>query len=224
MMASPTRPPPEAHRKSPIDDVIAQREDGTDITVFDRIVGAIRTGAFFEHAVASAGVPKQTVYGWLRMAGQLRIQHAGDFTEAHLSPHQARCVAFSDALDHAAAAWAIDSNTTLERVGRGGLPQEVETLEYDAKGELTKRTVRKTVTLPEAKVIENRLKARFPHLYAERIEVSGPGGGPIELSQEEHASALLVLAQRFVEEGPKRKRKLPERASVEGVRELEDAE
>lgn len=212
-----------AGRPSPIDAIIGTRTvDGQEvpITVADRIVAALRAGNFLEHAIAASGQSKQTVYDWFKQAGLARIRTQGNPDAPGLTDHERRCMRFLDAVEEAEGIWAVDSNTTHERLGRGGIPQEVETLEYDDAGAVTKRTVRKSVTLPDAKVIEWRLKHRFPHLYAERLELSGPGGGPIKLSQEERASALLVLVEQFREEQPKRRQR--NRSAVgSGVPEVE---
>jgi hypothetical protein len=193
-------------RPSPIDAVIGYRdtpEGQVEVTVSDRIVAALRAGNYLDPAAAAAGIPVDTVKGWLRLAGRLLIKHRGDTEAATLTAHERRCIAFSHAVEEAEATWEVDANTTHERLARGGLPQVTETIKRGPSpgngepGPVLEVQTRTTHTLPDARVIEWRLKHRFPERYSDRIEVSGPGGGPIELSQEERASALAELARVF---------------------------
>lgn len=202
-----------AGRPSPIDRVIGQREvDGQliNVTVADRIVAAIRNGHYIESAAASAGVHKDTVYEWRKVAGRARIQ--GSLDTRTLTDHETRCIAFSDAVDEAEATYDLAAGEVLERVGRGGIPIVVTTVKTDAQGNVIESTTRTSASLPDARTIEWRLSKRFKDRYGDRIEVTGADGGPVTLSMEERAGALRSLVQQVKSKGkeprePKRKKR-----------------
>lgn len=204
-------------RPSTIDAVVGYRDvDGerVEITIADRIVASLRAGLFLEPAIAGSGAGKETVYGWIREAGRLRKEYRGDFTTAQLTDHQRRCIEFSDAVDEADGLWEVDSNTLLERLGRGGIPQVTTTIKRgpaprgehgeqlfdeegrELRGAILEETTKTAHTLPDAETLKWRLTRRHPDRYAQRLELSGPGGGPLELSQEERARSLLAQIRR----------------------------
>lgn len=208
-------------RPSPIDKVIGHRDvDGQqiEVTVFDRIVASVRVCAPLYEAADAAGVGRDTVAGWIKLAGKLELQHRGSLENVELTHHERRCIEFSQAVREARAQWVIDANTLHERIARGGIPQEVTTEERDEAGKLLKRTVRRTTTSPDPRTLEWRFKYLRPDLYADRLELTGAGGGPIEMSQEDKASALteLVRSYRQQSEDPPARRPRPK------VKELTD--
>lgn len=185
-------------RPSDINKIIGHRDvNGTQVpvTVAEQIIAAIRAGNYIEGAAAAAGITKQTVYEWRHVAARTRIAGTPD---ADLTDHQRRCITFSDAVDEAEGIWEVNANRTLERIARGGIEQEVVTVKTDHRGNVVERTTRTTSTLPDARVIEWRLKRRFRDRYAERVEVTGADGDPlgVELSMDERAASLVELAAR----------------------------
>lgn len=177
-------------RPSPIDKTIGHRDvDGTPVpvTVFDRIVSALRAGNYIEGAAASAGMSKQAVYDWMKLGARTRLANTPDKDR---TTHERRCVEFLDAVAEAEAAWEAQANTTLEQLSRGGIPVETVTVKVDGKGKVIERTTKTTATLPDAATIKWRLKRRFRDRYAERIEVTGAEGEPL-LPMDERAAAIV---------------------------------
>lgn len=208
----PTGRPPG--RPSPIDAVVAYREDdGTPITVADRIVASIRAGNYFEPAVLAAGVVKDTAYEWLKVAGRTRLRARGrplDELDPPVTPHERRCVEFSDAVDAAQGLWEVGANTTLEQLGRGGLKVVTVTEKHDAAGKLLEKSTKTETLAPNAQVIEWRLTRRHPDRYGHRIDVDGTFDGKITFTVEERAANLAdgladflagAAAQREVDSG-----------------------
>lgn len=177
-------------RPSDIDKIIGHRDDGTPITVADKIVGGLRVGAYFETAIAAAGVGKETAYGWLRTAGRLRIKSRGDLTTLDLTDHEQACVRFSDAVAEADAEWELRILGDLERLGRGDIEIGHTTTETDAEGNVTKIVTRTERTLPDTRVLLWRLERRFPDRYGRRVEVTGKDGTPL-LSIDDRAETIL---------------------------------
>ncbi len=170
----------------------------TLLTVADRIVTDLRRGAYFEHACAAADVHKQTGYGWLQVGAATRKRKAAG--EAFRpTAHEARCVAFSYAVDQASAAWFADVAARLESAATGGRENVTITersIVTEGGEELVVERVRKTERLaPRPEVDQWRLERRAPHLFGKRtaVEHSGPGGGPVQV-QVQQAKLSGVLA------------------------------
>lgn len=204
-------------RPSEIDKIIGYRDiDGTPtpVTVADRIVASMQAGNYLETAAKGAGVNKVAVYEWMKVAARAEIRSAGRPDDnATLTDHERRCIAFANAVREAESSWEVAAVTTLEALGRGGLPVEIRTIERGPSpregvpGPILKETVHTTHLAPDARVIEWRLMRRFPDRYSERIELSGPGGGPMELSMEERAAGMVDVAKRMLKRGNPRKPK-----------------
>lgn len=194
-------------RPSNIDTVIGTDATGADITIADAIVNALRAGAYFEEAAISSGVTKETAYEWRRVAGRARLRTSTN-TTAKLNPHETKCVAFSDAVDQARAQWEIGVLGTLEREGRGGVLLEEELIEYDGVGPgaaVVKRTVRRSNSRPDVRVLLWRLERTMPHKYGRRVEVTGVDGEPL-FSDEERTALMVEAFESFKAAAPKRKR------------------
>lgn len=191
-------------RPSPIDAVVGHRQDGTNITVADQIVNARLAGAYIEHAAANAGITKETVYEWLRVAGRLRIRAKGrPLAELDLTDHERRCLEFSDAVAEAEAQWLVNQQANLEALGRGGIPvvtvieERGPDLADGSPGPLLKRKTTTKHTLPDATVIMWRLERAFPEQFGRRIEVTTP---PSELSDAERAAELITGISSYLED------------------------
>lgn len=192
-----------AGRPSVIDQILRYRNDGTPITVADQIVNALRAGSYFETACASAGIHKETAYGWLRTAARLRLRARGVPLEKVKDPKptafELRCVRFSDAVAEAESSWEVGALATLEQLARGGTEVVIETKKTNPEG-VTLETTTRTETLgPNPQVIEWRLERRFPARYGRRVEVSGPDGGPMVLSTEDRAEALAETLTTYLQ-------------------------
>lgn len=177
-------------RPSLIDKVIAHDDEGHPVTVADRIVNGLRAGSYFEPAVAAAGIAKTTAYGWLRIAGKIRLENNGvDPDELlFLSDNERRCCRFLHAVEEAEGIYEIGALTTLERLARGGLTVKTVTTKRDAHGATIEVTEKIETLAPNAQVLEWRLSRRFPERYATRVEFSG--GIDVGLDTDDRANAL----------------------------------
>lgn len=180
---------------SDITTIVAHDEDGNPITVADRIVNGLRAGAYFEQCCAAAGIHRETAYGWLRIAGRVRIRHAKG--HADLTSHEQACLAFSDAVDEAEAQWELSALATLERLGRGGIEEQVVTVKVNADGS-TETSTRSSRTLPVAQVLEWRLERKIPERYGRRVEVTGKDGEPL-LGHDERVENITETFRAYLQ-------------------------
>jgi hypothetical protein len=191
-MARPTR----------IHDIIGHTDTGDPITVGDRIISAIRAGNYIETAAAFAGVNKDTIYHWLREGARARARLeaalADGNTSVDVTDNERAWMEFSDAVAQAQAAAEVDDVARLASLARGGLTATTVVEKRDADGRLIERTERTETTIPDAATIRWRLERRHPDRWGrQHVEVTGPEGGPIELSVAEKREALAErLAER----------------------------
>jgi len=205
-----------AGRPSDIDKII-RTVDGRDITVADRIVASIEAGAPVRIAAREAGTTTETYAEWRRVAAAALIRCGGNDNDRSITAHERRCIAFSDQVDEARARWAINQNRILERDAREGRTKTKTVEELDPRtGEVVSRTTTTEVLPPDAASIRWRLGINFPDEYApaDRVEVSGADGGPVELSLAERASALTELVRKVRAAKPPAKAKRTRKPAV----------
>lgn len=219
-------------RPSLIDATIDYRPDGTPITVQDRICAALRAGSYRGEAFRSAGLNRDTGYGYLQTAARVKLRARGGPIEAlrpKPSAHELRCLAFSDAVEEADASWEIGALATLERLARGGIPQ-IKTVTKrgpdqadGSPGPILEKTVTEESTLPSAQVLEWRLERKFPDRYGRRVEITGAEGGPVALSIEERAADLAQVLDGYLKgiadakahRAPRKKKSAPVEVAAE---------
>lgn len=162
-----------------------------NVTVFERIVASIRAGNYFEQAAAEAGIGRETGYGWLRLGATTFARlHRELITDAELTNHERRCLAFSDAVAKAEAAWEVNANNIMENLARGGFVQTTTTTKVDAGGAVLEVTTKRETLAPNAQVLEWRLQRRYPDRYGQRVDIAGVPGRPVELTMEERARVM----------------------------------
>lgn len=158
--------------------------DGRTITVADRIVELIAIGAYAERAARSAGVPKATFYGWLERA-QMARETLAMKPGTKLSPHDAACLALSDAVEDAESTYEMTALAALERIGQGGvnLTTTVEKYGIGENGEqvLVERQTRVTGLAPNPSVLMWKLVRRFPERYQLRPDAGAAAAAGDEL-------------------------------------------
>lgn len=194
-----------AGRPSKIDQIVGTvtDADGTErnVTAAERIVSGLRIGGYFEPTCASAGVHKETAYGWLRIGAQLHARaaaHDTDLDGIEATDHERKCAAFSDAVLQAEAEWETHALGTLESLGRGGTQVRTVTEKQDAEGNVIERTVRTETLPPNPQVIEWRLTRRHSQRWGDRVEVLG-GSIDGQLSLNDRAQALSDEVRAYLE-------------------------
>lgn len=173
-MPTGTRP---KGRPSKITDVAWHTDDGTPVTVADRIPQLIAQGNYMETAAAAAGIGKTAVYDWLRIAATAHGKvHRGE----RLTAHERRCIDFANAVAEAEA----DAEA-----------KDLERLATLADGKDAAVAARVTMW---------RLERRFAKRWGQRgsLEITGADGGAVELDLGESAREALgdvlgVMAERL---------------------------
>lgn len=164
--------------------------------MIDRIGASLRTGHYVETAAAMAGISKVTLYAWLKHGARM-----ADTPASKLKAHDRLCISFLQVVE-AAQADAEDRDLLRHAaVARGGLERTITTEKTNAQGEVIEKTVKVETMPPDARAIEWRLERRHPARWGRRssIEVTGPDGGPLELTTEERADRLAQDAALFLQ-------------------------
>lgn len=161
--------------------------DGHRFTRGERIVQAIRTGAYVETAAAAADVDKGTLYDWLKAGARAHSKRADG---KRLSANEKRYAEFASAVHRAEAEAELDDIDGLHKLARGGLVVEVKTTTSKA-GDVVAETVREETLAPNVPALMWRLERRHPDRWGRRqaIEVGGIGDAGVG----KVASPLAVL-------------------------------
>jgi hypothetical protein len=158
----------------------ARRGRPTKLTaeVADRIVAAVRAGNYLETAANYAGVHPSTVFRWIKEG------------EAPGAPRAKR--EFCDAVSRARAESEVRVVGQIQRVIMGGqvLKEVTRTLPNGAV------ETERQFAPPDGKVALEFAARAYPDRWARRaaLEVSGPGGGPVQIEQ---GHVIAALAERL---------------------------
>lgn len=186
-------------RPTSLTQVVSERttEDGTLVrtTVAERIIESVRAGTPLEGAAASAGITNDTLWRWLREGARANRLLIAGTKPKELTAEQRRLSEFSEEIHRATGEWEANSNLILERLARGGTRVVTVTEKVDKDGNVLDKTTKTETLGPSAAVLQWRLSRRFPDRYADRVEVSGPGGEPISI--ETRAKSLADGLRAF---------------------------
>lgn len=157
---------------STIDDICCEI-DGQPITKGERIVQAIRVGAYVETAAAAADIDKSTFYDWLKAGARA---HAKRSEGRKLTAKEKRYATFATAVHRAEAESELNDVSDLDKLARGGVVVTVKTT--TRKGDdVIAETVREETTAPNIAALTWRLERRHPDRWGRRqaIEVGAIG-------------------------------------------------
>jgi len=197
-------------RPTKLDRVIDRRlaPDGRStipITTADRIVELIRIGAYIETAAAAAGVHRRTLLLWLQDGAEAATALATGASRSSLTRYQRLAADFSRAVATARAEADAAADARIETHARGGFERRIVTTRRDASGAVLEVSER-VETLPPNPQVEMWRYERKNGRAADRVEVSGPDGGPVEVSIEEERELVLEelaeVAARMAESRP----------------------
>jgi len=185
-MAGQFRKPPR-DLDAPIDRVPIRDPDSgdvvghRDVTIMDRIVEAIRTGASIADAANRAGMDEST----LRKLRREGINHCaaffgGKLTRPRGSIEQKIRLAQQMALAETEAKMALLA--TAGRLAHGGLTKtEIVEKTDGATGILIERVHRTSTLGPDPGMVRWLLERRWANEYSARVEVTGAEGGPVAI-------------------------------------------
>lgn len=194
-------------RPSAIDRVLyVDDKTGAQVTVGDHIIRAVRAGCYMEDAAASAGVEKSNAYRWQKEGARVNAKLIAGARRGEFTRTQLRYADFSTALIRADGEATVEDVGLSQQIARGGLLKVTETTKTTKDGNV--ETTRRTEQIPaDGAMVRWRLAQRRKDTWgADRIEVTGPDGGPVELSIAEKRARVLdtldVLAVRLAEPDP----------------------
>lgn len=188
----------------------------TDEARIERFLDLLRAGNHATTAGAATSIGQSTLYGWLELAQEAtaELHEAYALADAEgrprphpatvLSHHAVRCVEFSERFARARAEGEVAVVTTIHRVIHGGhlisrkpaLTGEGMPI-YDETGALVYEEV---FAQPDGKlgleVLSRSAPDRWGRMGPQQIELSGPGGGPVQV---ESATVVKALAERLGE-------------------------
>jgi hypothetical protein len=199
-----------------INDAIAVRGDGAPVTVLERAVDTLRVGGYISDAAARCGVTEATMHRWLRTGARLANDLlSGRRTSRDLTDEERDQLRFAQACAEAEAEGKAVLLQLSHRLSVGGIPVETVTIKEveptpavtDAEGRIIRpaipgareTTTKRETTLPDGQMIRWRLAARWPEHYGPRgrMEVTGEGGGPIEVADRTPVDALIATLSRM---------------------------
>lgn len=140
----------------------------------EKILEAIRGGAYLETAAAYAGIRNQTLHNWIRKGRRDLAPHS---KEAKPKPNT-REAKFVRQLDKAMALAELMDLATISHFAQG---HEVEkttvTKTVNAEGKtVEEKTAKETRQRREWQAAAWRLERKFPERYGRRLAVSGEAG------------------------------------------------
>lgn len=157
------------------------------VTVADRIVRAVRTGAPVQVAAATVAVDRGQVYDWLRLGARALLDAEKGIPlhpYAEIYADFARRVAIAEAEAH------LEDVALSQRLARGGRTSRITTTKK-ISGNVVEETVREEELGPDPNMVRWRLERRHSDVWGRRrLEVSGPDGGPVEVDVVDKRAAL----------------------------------
>jgi hypothetical protein len=188
-------------------DIIAYQvnptEDGVDripVRVIDAIEQTLLSNGFMHDAAARAGLSTETLRKWRRKgveaAGKLL---AGKVRRSELDLHTRHCVELADRMDRAEAEARMALFSRVTALAQGGLQTTriVERINAST-GDVIERRVEVSEMLPDVRALTWLLSRRYPHDFPTRIEVTGPDGGPVQVTpaRDRLMSAIEAVRER----------------------------
>jgi hypothetical protein len=154
-----------------------------------RIVELVQAGNYLSTAAEAAGIARRTLYQWLALG--LQAQNAIDRGE-RITPTARRYAQFAHTLSRVRARAEAGAVLTVTNAMRGGAVVRETTRRHRDGSEETERLY----APPDGRLALEYLARTAPARWGRRqaVEVSGPGGGPVEVEHgiSDDAAALAA--------------------------------
>lgn len=189
-----------AHRRvRDLYEVVGQDGDGHPIRVIDRAMEAYRLGLGDVDVAARCGVHKETVRTWMKDGTTI----ATDLTTGRrhirdLSKQERKVLDFVQQSLQAEAEGKMLYLALAEQLARGGQVVKSTRVKVHADGH-TETTTTTEQTMPDGAMIRWVLAHRWRDEFGDRVsaEITGPGGGPIQVEQVPPIDQLLADLDRI---------------------------
>jgi hypothetical protein len=132
-----------------------------------------------QDAALLAGIDRVTLYRWLRTATRAEAKD-----RSAMSQLERKCTDLRNSITRAEAEYRRNAEASIDIAATVGRTRS--TTRTVAKGGVETTTTTVEQLAPDWRARAWRLERRWPELYGERkeVEVSGPAGGPVEISLE----------------------------------------
>lgn len=167
--------------RRPLLDQLCVRRDGVPVTYGELILEHLRVSNYLADAAQACGISKNTVGNWLAAGRAARAkQDAG----RELNESESRYLGFLGSAEEAISSASSGLVECLHKEAWGGQENRITTTKTLANGDV-EVTERVEYTRPNVAAASWLLERRHPKQWARRaIEVTGPGGGPIQVEDK----------------------------------------
>jgi hypothetical protein len=195
-----------------------EQPDGTrlKVSIADRIVEIVGAGLFLHDAAAAIGFPIDTLRSWRRTGARAARQLLnGEKRLSDLSAHEQQCGELSIRWDRAEMEARRSLMDVSWKVATGGLTRTEVTRKVvhpenvDPSAVRTIETTTKTIeVLPSDRMLSWLLEHRWPEDFGRRrLEITGDGGGPVQVEDATAAvdklrSAIADIREAKAENDP----------------------
>jgi hypothetical protein len=169
-----------------------------DDQVRQRLLEAISHGATIDSAVSAAGIAESTFHSWTARGREAAatLQETGELPDT-----ERPFLEFLESVTRAHARGEVFNAALLRKIAEGGYVVKSRTKRYrdPATGQVVEER-EDDIAPPDLRAVQLYLERRHPEGWGRTstaaLEVSGPGGGPVEVSE---TSGLAELAERVAE-------------------------
>ena len=166
--------------------------------VIDRIEETLRSNGPQHDAASRAGITPETLRWWREKGTRAQADLlAGRRRHADLDRHTKRCVELVARIEAAEAEARMLLLGNLASLAQGGI-QTVRTVErVSPDGEVIEATVETRELPPDPRAATWLLTHRYQDDFAPRVEITGAGGGPVEVSiRDQLLGAIAAVRDR----------------------------
>jgi len=202
---NPGQPPPNNLRRPgqpcrDLHDICAYDKQGKPIRVIDRAVETVRLGLGLKDVARRCGIAVEVVGEWERRGTVVSTDiYAGRRRSADLSKHERKCFEFVQLTAQADAERATYWAGLAEKLAAGGFVIETVTEKVDADGKVLERSTKRSAAAPDGQMIRWGLERARREEFGQHtaVELTGPGGGPVQIEAAAVIDLLLGEVDRI---------------------------
>ena len=165
------------------------------VRLIDRVEDTLRANGFLHDAASRVGMDRDTLRRWREKGVKAKVDLlAGRKRRSDLDRHTKRCIELAERMERAEAEARLSLISTVTRLAEGGLMASRVVEKRDHKGNITERVVETKEMLPDSRALTWLLSRRYPADFAGRVEITGEGGGPVEVEVSVRDRLIAAVA------------------------------
>jgi len=182
-------------------DVIGYYSDGTPETCEDRLVSFIRAGVTLQIAAAAVGTPLSTVRRYLEDGAMvLRRIHNDGLDQMCFTDTEMAFAHFARRLATAQGEAGAELVMIATGAARGGYRKTTTTVRKSPAGKVLETTVKDEIVPPDPTMLKWLLAKTYPDEFGDSpIQITGAGGGPIEVAAVDMQTAIMAGLQEYAD-------------------------